>query len=291
MSKLLLDENPLLVMPQLATKIGLNEAIILQQIHYWLEINRKANKNFKDGNYWVYNSFKDWKINFPFWSESTIKRTVSKLERYNLLVVGNYNKLKIDRTKWYRINYETLEKLEKLPLGQIDPTKMSICTAQDVNLIRPLPENKAENKAENNLTSGFDKPRTSDRYKTFKELKQELIKYTNSKVIYFIQLYFEQHKRKFDKNMFVIDSIKEVTEKAEILFNFIEKLESYTCSQENLIEEYTNSFFELIDNNSIYNFINKDTALYILNKLEYLDITDVYEAGEGKITKEYWEVL
>ena len=37
MSRLLLEDEPLVVLPKLATVIGLNEAIILQQLHYWLE--------------------------------------------------------------------------------------------------------------------------------------------------------------------------------------------------------------------------------------------------------------
>ena len=36
MSRLLIDEPPLQVLPSLAREIGLNEAIMLQQIHYWL---------------------------------------------------------------------------------------------------------------------------------------------------------------------------------------------------------------------------------------------------------------
>ncbi len=36
MAKLLLNEQPLVVLPELACKIGLNEAIILQQLNYWL---------------------------------------------------------------------------------------------------------------------------------------------------------------------------------------------------------------------------------------------------------------
>ena len=35
-SKLLVDEPPLIVLPSLAVAIGLAEAILLQQIHYWL---------------------------------------------------------------------------------------------------------------------------------------------------------------------------------------------------------------------------------------------------------------
>jgi len=34
MSNLLIQEVPLMVLPTLATKIGLNEAMFLQQLHY-----------------------------------------------------------------------------------------------------------------------------------------------------------------------------------------------------------------------------------------------------------------
>lgn len=40
MSKLF-DIHPLVVDKDIATALGLNEAIILQQVHYWLEINKK----------------------------------------------------------------------------------------------------------------------------------------------------------------------------------------------------------------------------------------------------------
>ena len=36
MSRLLINEPPLIVLPSLAKEIGLNEAIIVQQIQYWL---------------------------------------------------------------------------------------------------------------------------------------------------------------------------------------------------------------------------------------------------------------
>ena len=55
-TKLLLDEYPLLVLPKLAEKIGLNESIVLQQIHYWNVQNERIKNNFKDGHYWTYNS-------------------------------------------------------------------------------------------------------------------------------------------------------------------------------------------------------------------------------------------
>lgn len=159
MSRLLLDEQPLMILPLLATKIGLNEAIVLQQIHYWNEINKKAKNNFKDGYHWTFNSYTEWEQQFPFWSNSTIKRTIHNLEKYHLLVIGNYNRLKIDRTKWYRIDYKVLEYIENQPLGQIEPTSVSRWYQQMVNKNKPLPETNSKITKETNINyeppSGF----------------------------------------------------------------------------------------------------------------------------------------
>ena len=131
MSKLLLDTRPLVVLPELACCIGLNEAIILQQVHYWLEVNKAAKRNFRDGHYWVYNSYREWQVQFPWWGERTVKRIFTALETMGLLVTGNYNALKLDRTKWYSINYEALELL--VPLGQVG-------TMDQDTLARAIPE-------------------------------------------------------------------------------------------------------------------------------------------------------
>lgn len=86
-------------MPTLATLIGLNEAIVLQQIHYWVKHNEKDMQNFIDGHYWVYNTYEQWHEQFPFWSVMTIRRTMTKLENQKLLIAGNYNHAGFDKTK------------------------------------------------------------------------------------------------------------------------------------------------------------------------------------------------
>jgi DnaD/phage-associated family protein len=139
MSKLLLNESPILVLPSLATKVGLNEAIFVQQLHYWL----KDSSNDRDGFKWVYNTYEDWQSQFPFWSVSTIRRIITKLEKSNLIIIGNFNKLKIDNTKWYRINYPLLEDMSRPPV-QNEQTECSEWTEEEVNLNRPLPEITSE---------------------------------------------------------------------------------------------------------------------------------------------------
>lgn len=111
MSKLLFDESPLVVQPTLAKAIGLNEAIVLQQINYWM--NQRAGKII-NGERWIYNTVKEWKDQFPFWSEATIARTLDNLVWSGLVKTGNYNKSAMDRTKWYTIDFSVVELLDAL---------------------------------------------------------------------------------------------------------------------------------------------------------------------------------
>ncbi|WP_035020335.1 DnaD domain protein [Anoxybacillus flavithermus] len=100
--KWLVDDDPLFVLPTVAVKLGLNESIFLQQLHYWLT---KSTHTY-DGYTWVYNTYEGWKKQFPFWSESTIRRTIVRLEKKGI-VVSRYRS-KLDKTKWYRIDYDVL---------------------------------------------------------------------------------------------------------------------------------------------------------------------------------------
>ena len=98
-------------MPTLATIIGLNESIVLQQVHYWLKIKEKSQQDYIDGHYWVYNTYEQWQEQFPFFSLRTLRRTFTSLEKMGLLLSGNYNKAGFDKTKWYSIDYNAYESL------------------------------------------------------------------------------------------------------------------------------------------------------------------------------------
>lgn len=105
MYKLLLNEKPLVILPSLAIEYGLNEAIVLQQLHYWIKDSSKV----IDGKKWVYNTYDQWHKQFPFWSKSTIRRTIANLEKSGVVISDNFNKMKADKTKWYTIDYEKLQ--------------------------------------------------------------------------------------------------------------------------------------------------------------------------------------
>ncbi|TQO55615.1 hypothetical protein [Paraclostridium bifermentans] len=110
--RLLFNEEPITINRLAANVLGLNEAIVVQQIHYWLNINEKANINIYDDKVWTYNTYDVWqKENFTFWSVRTLKSIFKKLEDKGILIKGNYNKKKYDRTLWITLNYNKLEEL------------------------------------------------------------------------------------------------------------------------------------------------------------------------------------
>lgn len=108
MSKFLVGERPIILIPSLAVKLGMKEAIMLQHVHYWLSVSR----NVKDGRKWVYNTYEEWKKQLPFWSLSTIKRTIAGLEEKGYILSDNFNAHNWDQTKWYSIDYKRLREIE-----------------------------------------------------------------------------------------------------------------------------------------------------------------------------------
>jgi hypothetical protein len=93
------------ISPDLAYSIGLAEAIVLQQVHYWLKETTSGMEH--DGARWIYNTSEQWLEQFPFWSESTLKRTFTNLKKLGLLRIEQLNQSQRDMTNFYTINYES----------------------------------------------------------------------------------------------------------------------------------------------------------------------------------------
>ena len=105
MSNLLINDYPLMVSPKLAARIGLEEATFVQQIHWLCE----KRINIRDGLSWVYNTYDQWLEMFPFFeNEQRVGRIVRRLEKLGVLVTTKkYNKLPLDKRKWYRVDYDS----------------------------------------------------------------------------------------------------------------------------------------------------------------------------------------
>ena len=126
---LLIAENPMIVCPTLAVRIGLHEAVFLQQVHFLTLHSR----NVRDGFRWVYNTYEDWLEIFPFFeNEQKIGRYVRKLEDLGLLVTSKeYNSNKLSKRKWYRVNYASDLLVPEAVTPTVEDSNMNV---EDSNL-------------------------------------------------------------------------------------------------------------------------------------------------------------
>lgn len=102
---LLSERRPLLVRRALATAVGLSEAIQLQQLDYILD-HYDSRAVTLDGRRWVTAGLEFWKEQFPWASESTIRRAWENLAAQRLI-----EKKRGRESNVYTINYDVLDKL------------------------------------------------------------------------------------------------------------------------------------------------------------------------------------
>ena len=100
---------------ELAQEIGLNESIVFLQLEYLVAVSGHE----YDGRLWTYQSMHDLERQFPYWSTSTIQRTLRNLVEMGLILVANYNRIKFDRTRWFAINWDAVRRLRSVTVGEV----------------------------------------------------------------------------------------------------------------------------------------------------------------------------
>ncbi len=109
-----------------ANEMGIEKAILIYNIRFWLEKNKVNKKNifkYKDGKsyFWTYNSSRAFLELFPYMTERSISRYLKEMEKDGILLVSNHNKIKYDKTKWYSLP-EYVYSISQIgeSVGQID---------------------------------------------------------------------------------------------------------------------------------------------------------------------------
>lgn len=90
-------------------KVGKNEFNFLNKVIYWLT---KCGRNIDNlEGKWIYNTLNSWLEQFPYWSMSTLRRTIKSLEKSGILLSKKVNAKRWKHTKWYSINFNNLNKI------------------------------------------------------------------------------------------------------------------------------------------------------------------------------------
>lgn len=137
----LTGEEPRLYRPKLAKLIGLNETIVLHQIHFFISLEGAPERG---GRKWVYKTIEAWQEQFQFWSLKTVERALKGLRDRKLIFVANFNKTKYDRTLWYSINYARLDKMSPSITTNSRNGNQPIGEQDSDSLGQPIPEKTKE---------------------------------------------------------------------------------------------------------------------------------------------------
>lgn len=125
----------------IAAQYGINAAVLLENIRYWVDKNEANRVHFHEGRYWTYNSVKAFVEMFPYLSEKQIRGALSKLEDEGLILKGNYNTSPYDRTAWYALTDKANALFDPSLSVNIDlPSRAN----QNAPEGEPIPDNKPD---------------------------------------------------------------------------------------------------------------------------------------------------
>ena len=126
---------------EIAIKYGVNSAVLLNHIFYWVKKNEANNVNYHDGYYWTFNSKKAFSTLFPYMSEKQIGYALKTLIDDGIIITGNYNEQPTDRTLWYAITDKGFE----LICGISHLPKMDGCIGQNCQMEKTIVSNGKDN--------------------------------------------------------------------------------------------------------------------------------------------------
>jgi hypothetical protein len=90
----------------LAQQYGINEALIINHLAFWITHNKTQGKNFIDGRTWSYQTYQSIADHFGYLNYEQVKYAVENLVLKGVLIKGNYNKSPIDKTSWFAFAHE-----------------------------------------------------------------------------------------------------------------------------------------------------------------------------------------
>lgn len=146
----------------IAEKFGVNVAIFLNNIAFWVKKNQANNKHFYEGRHWTYNSQEALTQLFPYWSRQNIRTILKDCLSQGLLLRGNFNETGYDRTTWYALTDLGLSLFScfnntQQSIGEIQPIDLVKPTESLVESNQPIPDSKPDIKP--NRESPKPKPR------------------------------------------------------------------------------------------------------------------------------------
>lgn len=95
--------------PLFAEKYSMNGAVLIQEIDFWLSVNKANGVNFVDGKYWTYFTADKYCNSHRYFTPTKFHSAIQGLLAEKVIEVGCFNENKFNRTKWYTFTDEFLK--------------------------------------------------------------------------------------------------------------------------------------------------------------------------------------
>jgi len=90
----------------IAIAYGVEEAIMIHNLWWWVEKNRHNGQHHYEGKYWTYNTMDAFTGLFKFWTLRQVRRIIESCAKQGAIEIGNFNKSGYNRTNWYTVSRE-----------------------------------------------------------------------------------------------------------------------------------------------------------------------------------------
>lgn len=149
-----------------AEMYGVDGAIMLHHIAFWVFRNKLNNTNIIEGQTWTWNSARAFSEIFPFWSKDQVRRILINLEKKGAIISGLHNRAGWDRTKWYTITKE-VEKFYQFEVTQNanSKTKKSKLRNRKMDDAKPRKQYQMDNQIPNQIENQIVLPFESEGFK------------------------------------------------------------------------------------------------------------------------------
>lgn len=91
---------------EFAKKHGVNSAIFTACLEENLFHNLSTCQGAYNDRVWVKGSIEEFAKYFEFWTTAQIRQIIDKLKKAGVLLTGNFNENKLDKTMWYTIDFK-----------------------------------------------------------------------------------------------------------------------------------------------------------------------------------------
>ena len=109
---------------EFAQRYGIEGAIIIEQLYWWLHKNACESDMIKEDRVWCYFSARGLAKYIPYMNSQKLRRELKKLEDAEVVMVGNFNKSPINQTLWYSFTDKFLPELADANYDISDFSKM-----------------------------------------------------------------------------------------------------------------------------------------------------------------------